>query len=114
MEKAKRIPTGALTMVLSGAMYALLSFFIANYTLILCAVWVTNLNSLAQLNHYHHSLLPPPLFAIRLPMMLIILVSMKSRKRLVEYLAAVHLKELNADKEASGVAAITSAREETA
>jgi len=47
-------------------------------------------------------------------MMVIILVSMKSRKRLVEYLAAVHLKELNADKEASEVAAITSAREETA
>ena len=50
MEKAKRISQESI-----DTMYALSSLFIDNS--IHCAVWVTNLNSLAQLDHHHHSLL---------------------------------------------------------
>ena len=91
-------------------MYSLLSFFIANYTLIHCTVWVTNRNSLAQLNHY----LPTPSFVIRDKAFHDVdrLGFNEIKKRLVKCLTAVHLKELNADKAAFEAAAIASAREE--
>ena len=90
MEKAKRISRGSV-----DTMYALSSVFIDNSTRIRCAARVTNLNSLAQPNHFHHSLLPLLLFATKLSMISIILVS---KKRLSEYLAAVCQKELDAEK----------------
>jgi len=81
-------------------MYALSSVFIDNSTRIHCAAWATNLNSLAQPNHFHHSLLPPLLFATKLSTLSITLVS---TKRLSEYLAAVFQKEIDADKEAAAI-----------
>jgi len=95
MEKAKRISQGSV-----DTMYALSSFFIDNS--INCAARVT--------------------ISVPWPNPIIILYSLlrykidhfglnEIKKRLIEYLAAVRLKERNADKEA---AATTVAREEAA
>ena len=63
-------------------------------------------------HHYHHSLLPPPLFR-QTSHDVDHLGFNKIKKPLIE-LAEVCLKELNADKEGWEAPAITVAREETA
>jgi len=109
--RPREFSKGALKMVSSGTMYALSSLFIDNSTHIHCGARVVDLQ-IPDPTHYHHFLLPPPLFATKLSRCRS--SGFNKIKPLIGYPAAVCLKELNAEKEAWEAPAITVAREEPA
>ena len=107
--RPKEFPKGASKMVSSGT---LSSLFINNSTYTSCSssYWP---QLPGPTHHYHHSLLPPPLSATKLSWCWSSGFK-KIKTPLIEYLAAVRLKERNADKETWEAASITVACEEPA